>query len=266
MSVNKPIGVFDSGVGGLTVAKEIMQLLPQEKIIYFGDTARVPYGIKSKETVTKFSLESILFLMKKNVKVVVVACNTSSSLALPSIRRFFNIPIVGVIQPGAKEAVAATRNKRIGIIATRSTIKSLSYVKEIKKIDASVKVFCNACPMFVPLAEEGWLKDRVTLDIAKTYLRPLQKQKIDTLVLGCTHYPLLKNIIHKIMGPRVRLIDSAKQVAQEVRYILDAEGMFSKIKKPKHEFYVTDEQALFKDLAQTFLGQPVNNIRIVKDV
>ena len=266
MIMKKPIGVFDSGVGGLTVAKELMRYLPDEKIIYFGDTARVPYGIKSAETVTKFSLENILFLLKKNVKLVVVACNTASSLALPKIKRHFNVPIIGVITPGAKEAVSVTKNKRIGIIATRATTRSESYVKEIKRLDSKIKTFSVACPLFVPLAEEGWLNSKVAEDVARAYLAPFKKYNIDTLILGCTHYPLLKVIIKKVLGKDVRLIDSATQVALEVRNILDQYSMRSKFKKPAHQFYVTDEPNNFKEFAETFLGKTAQNIKRVKHV
>ncbi len=259
--MNKPIGVFDSGVGGLTAVKELMRLLPYESIVYFGDTARVPYGIKSKETVTKFSLENIVFLLKKNVKFVVVACNTASSLALPSLRRFIKVPFIGVISPGVKEAVSATRNKRIGVIATRSTIKSNAYVGEIKKIDARIKVFSKACPLFVPLAEEGWVNSRVTKEIARTYLKPLKQSGIDTLILGCTHYPLLKSTISHVLGKKIRLIDSARQVALEVRQELRAHGLAATKKRPTYRFYVSDEPTLFKELAQRFLGRSIQNIR-----
>lgn len=264
--MNKPIGVFDSGVGGLTVAKELMRHLPKEKIIYFGDTARVPYGIKSAETVTKFSLENILFLLKKNVKLVVVACNTASSLALPKIRKHFNVPIIGVIIPGAKEAVSITKNKRIGIIATRATTRSKSYVKEIKRLDPRIKIFSVACPLFVPLAEEGWLNSRVAEDVAKTYLAPFKKYKIDTLILGCTHYPLLKSIIRKVLGKNIVLIDSATQVALEVKQILDENSLHSKFKNPSHQFYVTDEPNNFKEFAMNFLGKTARNIKQVRHV
>jgi len=261
--MNKPIGVFDSGVGGLTVAKELMRLLPHEKIVYFGDTARVPYGIKSADTVTKFSLENILFLLKKNVKLVVVACNTSSSLALPTIKKYFEIPLIGVIAPGAKQATFATRNKRVGVIATRATIRSSSYVKEIHRIDPTIKVFTVACPLFVPLVEEGWVNTKITEQVARTYLAPLKKQKVDTLILGCTHYPLLKKVIANELGTSVRLIDSAYQVAQEVKHVLREGDLFSMKRKPAHEFYVTDEQALFRDVAQNFLGRPVRKVKVV---
>ena len=264
--MNKPIGVFDSGVGGLTVVKELMHFLPRESIVYFGDTARVPYGIKSKETVTKFSLENILFLLSKNVKFVVVACNTASSLALPALRRFIKVPLIGVISPGVKEAVSVTRNKKIGVIATRSTIKSNAYVEEIKKIDACIKVFSAACPLFVPLAEEGWINSKVTEEIARTYLASLKRSGIDTLILGCTHYPLLKNIISRILGKHIRLVDSARQVALEVHQELHAYGIPSNTKRPTHRFYVSDEPTLFKEWAERFLGGSVHNVQRVNNV
>lgn len=261
--MNKPIGVFDSGVGGLTVVKELTRLLPQESIVYFGDTARVPYGIKSPQTVTKFSLENILFLLNKNVKFIVVACNTASSLALPAIRRFIKIPIIGVISPGVREALAVTKNKKIGVIATRSTIKSKSYMNEIKSLDSKIKVLSIACPLFVPLAEEGWIDSQVTEQVAKTYLWPLKQYGIDTLILGCTHYPLLKNIISKVLGKEIKLIDSAKQVALEVKQMLNLEGISSNLKRPNYQFYVSDEPTLFKEWAQRFLGRSIKNIRKV---
>ncbi|MDD5292080.1 MAG: glutamate racemase [Candidatus Omnitrophica bacterium] len=258
--MNKPIGVFDSGVGGLTVVKELMRLLPRESIVYFGDTARVPYGTKSAETIRKFSLENILFLLKKNVKLVVVACNTASSIALPQIKRHFKVPIIGVILPGVKEAVAITKNKRIGVIATRATVNSQSYTKEIKALNPKIKVFSAACPLFVPLAEEGWLNDKVTFDVARKYLEPFRKYKIDTLILGCTHYPLLKSAINKVLGKGVTLIDSAKQVACEVKQILDEDCSCSQEKKPSREFYVSDEPDNFRGLAQRFLGYKLNKV------
>jgi len=264
--MNRPIGVFDSGVGGLTVVKELVNILPNEKIIYFGDTARVPYGIKSPETVTKFSLESILFLLEKNVKLVVVACNTVSSLALPNIRRYFSIPLVGVIVPGAKQAVAVSRNKRIGVIATRSTTKSQSYEKEIGKLSPKAKVFSAACPMFVPLVEEGWLNSKVTEDVAHEYLEPFKKHNIDTLILGCTHYPLLKGVIRKVLGRDIALIDSARQVALEVRQILEERSICATKGKPKHQFFVSDEPANFQDLAQAFLDKAIKDVVKVANV
>ncbi|MFA5275312.1 MAG: glutamate racemase [Candidatus Omnitrophota bacterium] len=259
----KSIGVFDSGVGGLTVAKELIRQLPSENIIYFGDTARVPYGIKSKETVIRFSIENILFLLKHDVKLICVACNTVSSYALPEIKNNFRVPMVGVLTPGAREALYATKNKRIGIIGTKGTIKSRSYESEIKHLDRKAKVIAVACPLFVPFAEEGWLKGEVVTRVAKTYLKPLKDAGVDTLILGCTHYPLLKPVIQKIMGQGVTLIDSAKQVAIEVKDILSREDMLNKNGKGRHEFFVSDNPEWFSALAQRFLGEPVKNVKKV---
>lgn len=258
----KAIGVFDSGAGGLTVAKELIQQLPYEDIIYFGDTARVPYGIKSKETVIRFSIENILFLLKKDVKLICVACNTVSSLALPVIKSHFRVPIVGVITPGVREAVYATRNKRIGVIGTKGTIKSRTYENEIKHLDNQVKVTAVACPLFVPFVEEGWLSGNVVLEVANSYLKPLKEAKVDTVILGCTHYPLLKHVIKEIMGENVTLIDSAKQVAIEVKKILATEDLLNRsCRLGKHKFYVSDNPEWFSGLAQRFLGRPVKDVK-----
>ena len=257
----KAIGVFDSGVGGLTVVKELIRQLPSEDIVYFGDTARVPYGIKSKETVIRFSIENILFLLKHEVKLICVACNTASSLALPVIKNHFKAPIIGVISPGVREAVYATQNKRIGVIGTKGTIKSRAYVQEIKRLDSSVKVTAAACPLFVPLVEEGWLKGDVVLEVAKSYLKPLKDAGVDTVILGCTHYPLLKSIIKEILGKKVKLIDSAKQAALEIKNILTAEGMLKAGRRGKHRFFVSDNPEWFRELAERFLGEPVRNVK-----
>lgn len=263
----KAIGVFDSGVGGLTVVKELIRQLPQEEIIYFGDTARVPYGIKSKETVIRFSIENILFLLKQEVKLICIACNTVSSVALPIIRSHFRVPVVGVITPGVREAVYATQNKRIGVIGTRATIKSRAYEAEIKQLDPKIKVFAVACPLFVPFAEEGWLSGKVVLEVAGSYLKPLIDAHVDTIILGCTHYPLLKPVIKKVLGNGVTLIDSAKQVAIEVKKILATEGLLSTgRKKPKRRFYVSDNPEWFSSLAGRFLGKPIENARKVNNV
>ncbi len=262
----KSIGVFDSGVGGLTVVKELIRQMPHENIIYFGDTARVPYGIKSKETVIRFSIENILFLLKHDVKLICVACNTVSSFALPEIKNHFRVPIVGVIGPGAREAVYATKNKRIGVIGTKGTIKSSAYENEIKKLDPKIKVVAAACPLFVPFAEEGWLDSDVLLTVAKRYLNPLKEAGIDTLILGCTHYPLLKTVIKKVMGRNVTLIDSAKQVAVEVNKILAEEGIANSKGKGRSDFFVSDNPEWFKGLAERFLGRPVKNVRKVESV
>ena len=257
----RPIGVFDSGVGGLTVVKELIRQLPNEEIVYFGDTARVPYGIKSKETVIRFSIENILFLLKYNVKLICVACNTASSVALPVIKSHFKVPVVGVISPGAREAVYATKNKRIGVIGTKGTIKSRTYELEIKQLDPCVKIIPVACPLFVPFAEEGWLSGNVVEEVAKTYLKPLKEASVDTVILGCTHYPLLKPVIKKVLGEKITLIDSAKQVAIEVKKILYSEGLLNKNHRAKHKFFVSDNPEWFSGLAESFLGKPLKDAK-----
>ena len=263
----KSIGVFDSGVGGLTVVKELVRQLPYEDIVYFGDTARVPYGIKSKETVIRFSIENILFLLKHEVKLICVACNTVSSVALPAIKSHFRVPIVGVITSGVREAVYATRNKRIGVIGTRGTIESQAYVRQIKQLDPQVKVTAVACPLFVPFAEEGWLSGSEVLSIARKYLKPLKKAGVDTVILGCTHYPLLKPVLKKVLGARVTLIDSAKQVAMEVKKLLAQEGLLNTgRRKARHKFYVSDNAKWFGDVAERFLGAPLGEVRKVNNV
>ncbi len=264
--MSKPIGVFDSGVGGLTVVKEIIRQLPNEDIVYFGDTARVPYGIKSRETVIRFSIEDALFLLKNDVKLICVACNTASSVALPVIKNHFKVPVVGVISPGVREAVYATRNKRVGVIGTRGTIKSRTYEIEIKQLDPSVAVFTAACPLFVPFAEEGWLTGKVVEEVVRYYLLPMKKARVDTVILGCTHYPLLKPVIRQILGDSVTLIDSAKQVAIEVKKILCTDGLLNGKHTAKHRFYVSDNPEWFSGLAKRFLGRPIKDARKVDDV
>ncbi len=262
MSDSRPIGIFDSGVGGLTVAGEIQKILPRENIIYFGDTARVPYGTKSKETVTKFSVENIEFLMSHDVKMIVVACNTVSSLSLDFLKRCFRVPIIGVIEPGAKSAVSSTRNNRIGVIGTQATISSSTYEKAIRKISSKIRFFSQSCPLFVPLVEEGWLSGNVTNEVASFYLKPLKRANIDTLILGCTHYPLLKRVISSVMGSRVLLIDSAKEVAKEAKDILDASGLLNTIGgKKRHLFFVSDEPARFVKMAKRFLKKRIECVK-----
>ncbi len=263
----RPIGVFDSGVGGLTVAKELFHQLPNEDIIYFGDTARVPYGIKSRETVIRFSIENILFLLKQDVKLICVACNTVSSVALPEIKNHFRVPLVGVITPAVREAVYATQNKKVGVIGTKGTINSRTYENEIRQLDTEVNVTAVACPLFVPLVEEGWTKGDVVVDIVRKYLEPLKQARGDTVILGCTHYPLLKPVIEEVMGGGVALIDSAKQVAIEVKKILSGENMLNKENhRGKHKFYVSDNPEWFSGLAKRFLGKSVPDARKVNGV
>ncbi len=261
--MRKAIGVFDSGVGGLTVIREMIRQLPYEDIIYFGDTARVPYGIKSRETVIRFSIENILFLLKHDVKLICVACNTVSSFALPVIKNHFKVPIVGVLSPGVREAVYATQNKRIGVIGTRGTVKSRAYELEIKQLDPGMAVTAVACPLFVPFAEEGFLDGGPVIEIARGYLKPLKDARVDTVILGCTHYPLLKPVIRRVLGNNVTLIDSAKQVAMEVKNILSAEDELNGSGPGKHRFFVSDNPEWFRGLAKRFLGQDVKDVKKV---
>lgn len=264
---NRPIGIFDSGVGGLTVVKEIAKKLPNERIVYLGDTARVPYGTKSSESIRRFSIENAGFLEKFDVKIIVVACNTASSVSLPVLRKNFKMPIIGVIKPGAKKAVQLTRNNIIGIIGTPATIKSRAYQNEIERISRDIKVISCACPLFVPLAEEGWLNGTITMDIAKKYLSPLRKKKIDTLVLGCTHYPLLKYVISRVLGKKVRIIDSASSVAEEAAGILRKFNILAgAAKKPAHKFFTTDAAGQFVKVGERFLGKRIERVRRINYV
>ncbi len=266
-SSDAPIGVFDSGLGGLTVVKEIAHALPNERVVYFGDTAHVPYGNKSKETIIRFSTRIVTVLLKYKVKMVVVACNTASSLALETIQRKFSVPIIGVIEPGVRKAVASTRNKKVGIIATQSTIKSGRYVSKILGLDSHIAVTSRACPLFVPLVEEGWFDHPVTVSVAQEYLKDIKRAKVDTLILGCTHYPLLKGVLGRVVGPKVNLVDSATEVAGAVKDILVRKGLLRMALKPaRHIYLVSDEPELFKRLAVRFLGNGVKNVQRYRDV
>lgn len=267
INTNRPIGIFDSGIGGLTAVRQLIKFLPNEDIIYLGDTARVPYGNKSESTVKRFSIENALYLLKHNVKLIIVACNTSSSLAINELKKKFKIPIVGVIDPGVKNALAQTNNKRIGIIGTNATIDSGAYQRRILQADPSIKVFAVSCPLFVPLVEEGWLDKNITIDIIRKYLISLKKKNIDTLILGCTHYPLLKSSISKVMGPGVYLVDSATQVALSVKYLMRERGISANRKKNgKTEFYLTDTPYMFEKTASKFLGQRLTHVKVVKGI
>ena len=259
----KPIGIFDSGIGGLTVVNKIFRLLPNEKIIYFGDTARVPYGNKSKETVTRFSKEIVRFLLRFKVKLIIVACNTASSLSLGALQSFFSIPIVGVIKPGVAEAFKATKTRRIGIIGTEATISSNAYKREIKSINKNYFTVQKSCPLFVPLVETQWLNSDITFRIAKKYLSPMLDKKIDTLILGCTHYPLLKNVIGKIAGKKVALIDSSTAVAKYTKNLLEKKNLLGNSRKKRAEFFTSDNTKSFGKLARIFLGKNIKAKRIV---
>lgn len=251
---SNPIGIFDSGIGGLTVAKEIVKQLPNESTIYLGDTARVPYGTRSKEIITKFGLELVDFLIKKNVKALVVACNTISAVALSEIEKISPVPVIGVVKPAVKKAVSSTRNKRVGVIGTQGTIQSKTYENEIKKMNPGIKVFSVGCPLFVPLAEEGLDNHEATRLVAEDYLDELIAADVDTLVLGCTHYPLLLEAIAETIGSKVTLIDSAEPTAEELRVILEEKELVSNNKNPTYEFYVTDAPERVFKVAGRFFG------------
>ena len=257
MDKNAPIGVFDSGVGGLTVAREIMRQIPNERIVYFGDTARVPYGSKSKDNIIKFSRQIIRFLQTENVKAIVIACNTASALALDEMQQEFDLPILGVVKPGAKVAVETTVNKRIGLIGTEANIRSGVYTRYIKSLDDEAKVFEKACPLFVPLVEEGWLHDDITLQVASRYLEELKEKDIDTLIMGCTHYPLIRSTIRKVMGDKVNLVNPAYETAIELTNLLERDNLANKcdVDSPSsmYRFYVSDAEEKFKLFANSIL-------------
>ena len=257
MDKNAPIGVFDSGVGGLTVAREIMRQIPNERIVYFGDTARVPYGSKSKDNIIKFSRQIIRFLQTENVKAIVIACNTASALALDEMQQEFDLPILGVVKPGAKVAVETTANKRIGLIGTEANIRSGVYTRYIKSPDDEAKVFEKACPLFVPLVEEGWLHDDITLQVASRYLEELKEKDIDTLIMGCTHYPLIRSTIRKVMGDKVNLVNPAYETAIELKNLLERDNLANKcdVDSPSsmYRFYVSDAEEKFKLFANSIL-------------
>jgi glutamate racemase len=259
-----PIGVFDSGIGGLTVVKRLATTLPNESIVYFGDTARVPYGSKSNSTVIEYSIQNTKFLLKKNIKALVVACNTASSIAIPDLKKMFDIPIIGMIEPGSRMALNKSQSKKIGVIGTRATINNLAYSKEIKKINNSAQVVEKPCPLFVPLAEEGWIKHKATYEIAEEYLNEFRKIGIDTLVLGCTHYPILSEVIQEVIGDNVTLIDSGVASSEVINTELEKLHLLSDSNKHgRQEYYVSDIPAKFKEVAELFLGKEIDHVHKV---
>lgn len=264
---NSPIGVFDSGVGGLTVAREIMRQLPNERIVYFGDTARVPYGNKSRETVTKFSRQIVRFLETQQIKAIVVACNTASAYALEELEKEVDLPMIGVVKPGVRAALEATRNKKIGVAATEATIHSGIYSRYIEKNDRDVKVLGKACPLFVPLVEEGLWEDPVTDEIARRYLGELIDSGIDTLILGCTHYPMLRSTVAKIMGEGVTLVNPAYETARELKLLLAEKGLESEhrpgLGTELYRFYVSDGAEKFKQFANSILNYGILSAKVV---
>lgn len=256
------IGIFDSGVGGLTVVGEFFKKLPEYKITYFGDTARVPYGTKSKDTVTGYSLQNSHFLIKNKASIIIVACNTASALAIDTLQKNFDVPIIGVLKPAVKKAVSVTSSGKIGVIGTRSTIESGIYNKMIKQIHSDAKIYLKACPLLVSLVEENWIKSGETKRILKKYLKPFKDYNVDTLILGCTHYPLLSDIISNIMGKNVTIVDPATEIVDEVKEILENnEDLKKKLKKSKnHKFYFSDITPHLEEIAQKFLGRKIGNI------
>ncbi len=261
----KPIGVFDSGIGGLTVVHALTTHLPHENVVYFGDTARVPYGPKSPHVVREYAAQDVDFLVSKNVKMVVIACNTVSSVALDVVQKRAKVPVVGVIFPGASAAVAGSRKKRVGIIGTRATVNSNAYTHAIRQLDPDVQVFAQECPLFVPLAEEGWIDHPVTHQVAKEYLFPLKLEHIDTLILGCTHYPILHNAIRGAVDEHVVLIDSGEAAAREVARVLDEHGLRNPSPHAPHlQFFVSDIPARFSEVGERFLGKKLGRVNRVE--
>lgn len=261
----RPIGVFDSGIGGLTVARALYELLPNEDIIYLGDSARLPYGTKSKETVILYSIECLKFLLSKKVKMVVVACNTASSVAVPFLQKITKVPVIGVLIPGSEAAVNKTGNNKIGVIGTRGTVNSGAYKNQIHRINKNVKVYSQACSLFVQLAEDGWTDNKIAELTAKEYLSNIKQEGIDTMILGCTHYPILKKTIRKVVGNKINLIDSGEETAKVVKQILSGKNLLNtQKKKGEHKYFVTDFPNNFHQIAERFLGTKIKNIKLAK--
>jgi glutamate racemase len=261
---NAPIGVFDSGIGGLTVVKHLRDLLPQEDIVYFGDTARLPYGIKSEEVVKRFAFEDSHFLLEHDVKIIVVACNTVASTAMHLLEEHLDIPVMGVIQPGADACVTMTENNKVGVIGTSATIRSENYTKKILALDNKIKVIDQACPLFVPLVEEGFFEDEATHLIAKRYLGKIIENNVDTLILGCTHYPVLKNTIQRVVGKDVVMVDSGEETAKFVKKYLEINDLCtSKSIKAGLKIYVSDLSHKFQEIAERFLQNSLSHIETI---
>jgi glutamate racemase len=259
-----PIGIFDSGLGGLTVARAIYERLPEESTLYFGDTARVPYGPKSPDTVRRYSREILHWLLDQGVKAVVIACNTSTAHALEALQAESPVPVIGVIEPGARAAAAATRGAPVGVIGTAGTIASNAYARAIQRRCAGANVIQQACPLFVPLVEEGWFDHPAAELIAREYLEPLARSGVDVLVLGCTHYPLLKPLLQQVMGPDVRLIDSAQETANALDAVLKRNGLRAVEDGPaEHRFAVSDDEARFRQVGARFIGERLVSAEVV---
>lgn len=262
--MNKPIGIFDSGVGGLTVLKALKKLLPNEQLIYLGDTARVPYGNKSKDTIVRYSIENTQFLLQYDVKMIVIACNSSTAASIDVLRDKFNLPIVGVIEPGARKAVGISKNMRIGVIGTEATIKSKAYQNIIKNYKKNAIVFAKYCPLFVPLVEEGLIKGKIAEDAVSMYLSFFKMKSIDTLVLGCTHYPLLKGVIRKFFDGKINIVDSAEETAKTVKALLYEKNLENLLKNKEDIFFVTDAAERFIKVGKKIMGKHLNKVSVVK--
>ncbi len=260
-----PIGVFDSGVGGLTVVRALMERLPFENIHYFGDTARVPYGVKSVETIAHYTTQITQFLLARRVKMLIVACNTMAAVAAGVVRDLSAAPVLDVIEAGALSALAATRSRRIGVIGTPTTINSNAYSRAIHQIDPDARIVSQACALFVPLVEEGWLDHPVTRLTAQEYLRPVLAERIDTLVLGCTHYPLIKPLLQEVAGPDVALVDSAEAMAEQAAAVLSQLNLHNPSRSaPQYHFFVTDVPLRFQAIGERFLGRALTHVHVVK--
>ncbi|MDQ1144831.1 glutamate racemase [Bacillus sp. SORGH_AS 510] len=263
--MKQPIGVIDSGVGGLTVAKEVMRQLPNEKIIYLGDTARCPYGPRSTKEVRRFTWEMTRFLLEKNIKMLVIACNTATAAALDDIRKELSIPVIGVINPGARAAIKKTKNYRVGMIGTEVTVKSGAYEKALKSLNSRIFVKGHACPKFVPLVESGEYGGPIAEKIVNESLKPMLQQNLDTLILGCTHYPLLESLIKQTMGAEVNVISSGDETAREISAILEYNDLLETCEEePEHEFYTTGSRRIFSKIASQWLGYPINSVNKIK--
>ena len=264
-SSHSPIGVFDSGLGGLTVVRELRRLLPAEEILYLGDLAHLPYGTKSTDEIRRLSMSCADFLLKKKIKALVIACNSASSVAFKLLSRKLPIPVLDVISPAVEAALAATRNLRVGVIATNATIESGSYARSLELRSPEAEYFLKPCPLFVPLAEEGWLDDAVALGAARKYLTPIKKKNIDTLILGCTHYPLLEKVIAKVMGPKVRLVDSAAPTAMRLKALLQKKGLlYPGSRCAPLRIFVTDHVRNFSRIGESFLGERLTSVNLVQ--
>lgn len=263
---NRPIGVFDSGLGGLTVLKEIIKVLPNENIVYFGDTARVPYGPRSKETIMKYTFQAINFLISKNVKAIVIACNTATARSLEEAQKIYDLPIIGVIEAGARTAAYSTKNNIVGVIGTDGTVSSKSYNVEIERINKDIKIVSKACPLFVPIIEEGWANTEVARLTVKEYLQELLDEGIDSLVLGCTHYPILKRTIGEFVGENIKLVNPAKETAKDLSDILQEKSILrtEKLHPATYEYYVSDIPEKFVSIGQQFLKRDMDDVEKIE--